>query len=467
MTAEVQAVPRDITHPTVTKANQLSQEGKQDEACKLLEDHLKKNPDDAHALTVLASALKQCGRPASAYYAAKYAVSIRPDRSETWCALGHTSQHLWRTDEALSAYRKALQRSKSDKQKSLYYNNTASTYLDVGQFKRAEEPARKAVELNDKDPLARHNLGLSLLAQHKWQEGWQMYSASIGTASRVIQKYSQPSEPIWDGTKDKTVVVYGEQGLGDEICAASMLPDVIRDSKRVAVDCDHRLEGLFKRSFPEASIYGTRWAKKEEGKRWPNAPKQIDYSVSAFEVAKLYRNSDEDFPGTAYLVPDPERVTMWRALFETKKKPVIGIAWSGGTWANAAQHRSLPLDEWKPIFEAVDAHWVSLQYKDAGQEIQGTPVVQYPFGTLTRDYDDTAALVASCDLVIGIQTSVFHLAGALGKEAWVMIPSTSQWRYGESGDSIPWYKSVKLYRQGKDWSGTVKQIAKDLHARFK
>lgn len=464
-TAEV--LPEPATHPLVAKANRMVEAGQVAEATKLLEDHLTKHPDDAQAMTALASCLKKTGRSASAYYVAQQSVKARPDRPETWCAVGHTAQHLWRMDEARSAYRKALQRAKTDKQRSLYQNNLGSTYLDMGRFGEAEKPLREAVKLTPDDPLARHNIGLSLLAQRQWTEGWKYYSASLGSQSRLKVKYRNPPEPEWDGTKGQTVVVYGEQGLGDEICAASLLPDVIRDSKKVIVDCDHRLEGLFKRSFPSASVYGTRWAKPEDGKRWKDPAESIDASVSAFEVAKFYRNADSDFPGTAYLTPDPDRVTMWRALFDQKRKPVIGIAWTGGTWANASAYRQLPLAEWAPIFNAVDAHWVSLQYKDASQEVVGTPVTQYPFGTLTKDYDDVAALVASCDMVIGMQTSVFHLAGALGKEAWVMIPETSQWRYGEVGDSIPWYGSVKLYRQGKTWEPTVKQIAEDLRERFR
>lgn len=463
VTAEV--IPEIPTHPVVARANKLLEANKTPEAVLMVEEHLVKNPDDAHALTVLASGLKKLNKPAEAYYVAQYAVKLRPDRPETWNAVGHTAQQLWRQDEALSAYRKALQRAKTDDQKALYNNNIASVYLDNGEFRKAEGPVRDSLKIKD-DRMARHNLGLCLMAQHKWEEGWEAYSASIGTSNRLKVKYRNPPEDTWDGNKGQTIVVYGEQGLGDEICAASMLPDVIRDSKKVIIDCDVRLEGLFKRSFPEASVYGTRWAKPEEGRRWKESPDDLDASVAAFEVGKFYRKKDEDFPGTPYLKPDPERVTMWRALFEQKKKPVIGISWTGGTWHNAGQYRNVPLKDWKPIFDSVDAHWVSLQYKDASREIEGTPVVQYPFGTLTRDYDDTAALVASCDLVISMQTSVVHLAGALGQRTWSMIPTTSQWRYGESGESIPWYQSVKLYRQGKTWEPTIKKIAEDARALF-
>jgi ADP-heptose:LPS heptosyltransferase len=152
---------------------------------------------------------------------------------------------------------------------------------------------------------------------------------------------------------------------------------------------------------------------------------------------------------------------MWKKRL--KGKPTIGIAWSGGTWKNAGSFRKLPLTEWKPIFEAVDANWVSLQHKDASSDIEGTPVVQYP-ATLSKDYDDTAALVASCDLVLGMQTSVHHLAGALGIPSWIILPKTSQWRYGEEYTDLPWYKGTKLYRQGSSWP--IATIVNDLKAMF-
>ncbi len=316
-----------------------------------------------------------------------------------------------------------------------------------------------ALDPNDSSP--RHNLGLSLLAQRRWAEAWPHYSASVGTQVRLNVKYLNPPEPTWDGTPDKTVVIYGEQGLGDEINAASMLPDAIRDCRRVIVDCDPRLANLFRRSFPAATVHGTRQAKQLT---WPEADRRIDASISAFEIGRFYRNADTDFPGTAYLTPCPERTAMWRALFSAKAKPVIGIAWTGGTFQNAGQYRSMPLKDWAPLFGAIDAHWVSLQYKGAAEEIRGTPVAEYPWATLTKDYDDTAALVAACDLVICVQTSVGHLAGALGVPAWVMVPKQTQWRYGEEWTDTPWYRSVKLYRAHTGWP--IQTLASDLRRHF-
>lgn len=443
----------------IKRAAALMAAGEIDKAYAVIDEVLLKDPNDAQALCLASDILKKAKKLPVAYQLAKRATELRPERSETWNALGHASQLLWRLDEAESSYRKALQRASTKEQKSLYTSNIGSTLLDGGKFVKAEKPCREAVELSN-DSNSKHNLGLSLLAQRKWREAWPYYSASIGSDRRRNTKYMKPPEPTWDGAKGKKIVVFGEQGLGDEICAASMLPDAIRDSKKVIVDCDHRLEGLFRRSFPSATVYGTRWG---SGAVWKEDDRKVDASISAFELGQFYRNSDDDFPGTPYLTPCPDRLAMWKSLFATKKKPVIGIAWTGGTWHNAALHRQLPLEQWKPIFDAVDAHWVSLQYKDASKDIVGTPVIQYPWATLTKDYDDTAALVAACDLVVGVQTSVFHLAGALGIPAMVMVPQVSQWRYGEAYTDVPWYKSMSLYRMSQPLMKVVNDIKSRLN----
>jgi tetratricopeptide (TPR) repeat protein len=455
--------PKDTSY--ITKASALYEAGRIDEAYAEIDAYMMREPNDAQALALMSAILKKANKCSIAYSIAKRATEIRPDRPEPWNAFAHAAQFLWRMEESESAYRKALERTRDPKQKALYLNNLASTFIDRGRFAKAEPLCRESLALND-DKQTRHNLGLSLMAQHKWEEGWQLYSASLGTANRLSIRYRSPGneEPVWDGSPGKTVVVYGEQGLGDEICAASMLPDAVRDSKKVIVDCDKRLQGLFRRSFPQANVYGTRTAKPGEG-RWEEKPEDIEASIAGFELGQFYRKSDADFPGTPYLIPDPDRVAMWKGLFATKGKPVIGIAWSGGTWHNAGEHRKLPLDQWKPIFDAIDAHWVSLQYKDASEQIKGTQVMQYPYGTLTSDYDDTAALVASCDLVIAVQTSVNHLAGALGVPVWAMIPEVSQWRYGESGSSIPWYRSMRLFRQ-QQGKWPVNDIAAELKRHF-
>lgn len=453
------------TSPTVSSAQAELVKGDYAQAGTIAEMYLREHPDDAQALAILSACYKHADRTILAYALAKRAVEIRPDRSETWVALGFAAQSLWKTDEALDCYRKSLQRAQTDKQRALYHNNMASVYLDLGEFTKAEEWVDKSIALEPKDTNARHNKGLCLLARREWSDAWNWYSASIGSSQRTEFRYGP--EPRWDGKPFAgTLVIFGEQGIGDEICAASAVPEIAKAQAeaggRVILDCDKRLEGLFRRSFPGATVHGTRAEKKL---KWPEADRNIGASIAGFETLKYFRTKAEDFPGTPYLKPCPERLRQWNS--SKNGKPRIGIAWTGGTFKNAGTFRNLPLEHWKPLFDALDAEWVSLQYKDASKDIEiaKAPVKQFSWATLTKDYDDTAALVASCDLVIGVQTSVNHLAGALGVPTWVLLPKTSQWRYGERYEDLPWYKCVRLFRQGATWP--LQTLANELKAFFK
>lgn len=457
--AQVLTLAPDDSREMIRKAQALYNADRIDDAYTAVQDYLAKSPNDAQALVLAATILKKAKKTPIAYSLAKRATEIRPERPEAWVCLGHCAQHLWKLDEALDAYEKALKRATSKEQRALFHNNIGSIYIDQGKFREAEKHIRDSLALVPGDAYARHNLGLSLLAQKRWTEGWPYYSASVGTFNRLEFKYRDPPEPTWDGTEGLKVVVYGEQGLGDEISFASMIPDACKDAS-IVLDCDKRLQNLFRRSFPKAKVYGTRTQKV--GLDWAEEDQQFDASISLGELGKFYRNDESKFPGTPYLVPCPTRTAGWRGAFAETKKPVIGVAWSGGTWLNGAQNRFLPLEEWGPIFGAIDAHWVNLEYKDKREEAAAHGVTTYPWATLTKDYDDTAALVAACDLVVTMQTAVAHLAGALGVPCWVMVPSNSQWRYGESTDSIPWYKSLRIFKARSVWGPVVHKIAAEL-----
>jgi len=153
--------------------------------------------------------------------------------------------------------------------------------------------------------------------------------------------------------------------------------------------------------------------------------------------------------------------------FKAKGKPCIGIAWSGGLPHTGEKFRQWSLKDLLPILKSIDAHWVSLQYKDASAEIEEfkkqhpeIDIVQYAHGTLTKDYDDTAAMVKALGRIICMQTAVAHLAGGLGVKCDVFVPKNSQWRYGTFND-IPWYSSVNVIRQkqrGK-WEQEINEYA--------
>lgn len=450
------------TTETLNRANKVYLSGDYARAGAMAEAYLMEHPEDAQALTILAACLKQGNRTAVAYTLARRATELRPDRSETWVCQGHMAQNLWRMDEALSCYRKALQRAQTDNQKALYNNNIGSVYLDLGNFHKAEGYIDESLKLDQNDKNAKHNRGLCLLAKREWGEAWKWYSASIGSSYRAEFRYGK--EPVWDGKPFPGIlVVYGEQGLGDEIAAASALHDVLRDQLsvggRLIIDCDKRLENLFQRSFPQATVHGTRWEKQLQ---WPEGDRNIGASISAFEVLKHYRTKAEDFKAGPYLTPCPHRTAMWLDYFKRAGKPAIGIAWTGGTWKNAGSFRKLPLNDWQPIFDSFDAQWVSLQYKDAAEDIKGTPVIQYPWATLTKDYDETAALVAALDCVISVPTTVVHLAAALGTPTIAMKAPTPCWKF--AGDTLAFHPDVKLVGNDGDWKKTARETSQGIRA---
>lgn len=457
-------------------AQDLSEEGQVDEAYLIANRYLKFEPHDPEFLTVMVHVLLQSGKFIEAYALAKQAIEGAPKASGTWLNLGMACQELWLTNEAVRAYKQSYSLAMDAQRKRLALINMCAVLIDSGRFEEGEPYALQAIELDPDNVKAISNLGFCQLAQRNWKEGWKNYRKCLGVDWRPRTVYG--NEPEWDGSPVNRIALYAEQGIGDVISFASMIPDVQKRCKHVVLDVDPKLENLMRRSFPKCSVYGTRFIK--DHLPWQEEDTRIDASFPMGQVAEYLRLSDEDFPGTAYLKPDPDRVFMWKSLFSRKKhkkkrKPVIGIAWRGGILKTGSKYRQWNLEQLLPILTSVDAHWVSLQYKPAAQEIADfksrhpeVDIVEYPHATLTDDYDDTAALVASLDHLVCMQSAVTHLAGALGKSVWVFVPQNSQWRYGGNGEDYVWARSVRIIRQTKrgKWDEDIKRVARELSIKF-
>jgi hypothetical protein len=458
----------ESAHPDLVRARHLAEELEDyDGALQLVLKYLRdEDPNDAKALVLLSFLYDKASSQSAEYRVLAYNIAKRstqegPQYAASWLNLAKIAGDLYLMGEAKRAYEQAARVAKADGERRMALVNYAAALCTHGEFIAAEEVCHKALKLGD-SRAAKGTLGICLLAQGKWREGWSMYNQIIGAQHlRRLNQYA--GEPAWKGEKDKFVVVYGEQGLGDEISFASMIPDLIRDSKKVVIDCDAPLRNLFARSFPQAKVYGTRW---EKNLTWDPEDQKPEASIAMGALGEFYRPTEDSCPGTPYLVADPERVAMWKALWASKGKPVIGIAWSGGVQWTGAKFRRWKLRDLLPWFEAVDAHWVCLQYKDASKEIEEfkkefphVDIKQYPYATLTKDYDDTAALVASLDRVVSMQTAVIHLAGALGVPTWVFVYKHSQWRYGIKLDKMPWYPCVRIWRQRSEGNWPIKESA--------
>lgn len=412
-------------------------------------------------MTIGLDVWRKQNKPAVAYQFAKRVVEIEPNEPTGWSNLGMVADQLYLFDEAERCFQRAVSNSRSEKGKGSVFLNWACMLINKGDWHAAHEMATRAYKYNPDSAKAKANLGLCCLALKQWREGWPLYDAVIGF-DNSRRKVQYKGEPVWDGSKGKRVVIYGEQGLGDEISFASMIPDAARDCTSVTLDCTDRLAGLFQRSFPSVKVYGTRW---EKGLGWAKNDTEFDVSISVGALGKFYRNTDAEFPGEPYLVPDPDRVAMWRGLFDKQQKPVIGIAWTGGVAWTGDRFRKITLDQLLPLFRSIDAVWISLQYTDASREIAAfkaehpeIDLRQYSYGTLTDDYDDTAALVAALDLTIAPPTSVVHLAGAMGAPCIAMKAPISCWKF--QGGLQFHRKNMTLVEHDQTWDRTIANTAK-------
>lgn len=433
------------------RANELQMAGKLEEAEELYDQILSQNPDNHGLLATLATLYLTKGKPGLAICLYHRALENKVYREPAvYSNLGLAYKRTGQTEKALHYLEKSATMKGATPETMTCYG---SMFIEAGDTKKPIELFDKALQRNPKLALAHWNKSLCLLADGQWETAWDEYDWGFAANQRVDRKWGDI--PVWDGTPGKTVWVYGEQGIGDEIMFASMIPDLMKDCT-VIIESHKRLVTLFEKSFG-CKVYGTR---EEKDITWP-ADHKIDARISIASLGKFYRNSADKFNGKPYLKAEP-------AIGQGRKLRV-GISWTGGMKAGRVRKRTVPLSWWESILSN-NCEFISLQYTDCAEEIammrdKGYDIEERNDLVKADDYAETARLVASCDLVISVCTSVIHLAGALGVPCWVLTPKYPAWRYQNKG-RMPWYRSVRLYRQPEEtvdaWIPVVQRIGLDL-----
>jgi len=349
--------------------------------------------------------------------------------------------------------------------------NYANALSHTGRLEESERVYAYMLQHEPNNFTAHWNRAHYVLARKQFAEGWREYRYRL-QVDDVWHRRLIPFAP-WKGEPlaGKTLLISAEQGLGDQIMFASCLPEVIAPAKQVILECDHRLAGLFQRSFPSVRVIGSR---QEMVPPWLREVGHPDYQVPAGNLPGFLRQSLADFPRhEGYLRADPERVARWRErLAALGPGAKIGLSWRGGTRGTRRSFRSLRLVDLLPILRIPGLRFVSLQYGDCAEDLEtlrregGIEVAHWP--EAIADYEETAALCVALDLTVSVCTAVIHLNGGLGKPVWVMVPAVPEWRYGVEGGTMPWYPSVRLIRQAArgDWSGVFARVADDLRQRF-
>jgi tetratricopeptide (TPR) repeat protein len=390
----------------------------------------------------------------------------QPERFDVLKCLVQVLRTMHRPDEALDYGLEARALDSTDVELRV---ELGAVLRDLGRLDEAMESLNAALALQPDSIVALWHRSLIYLLRQDFTRGWQDYDLRFASEelSRRPDQY-----PAWDGIlgAGRRILVYGEQGIGDEIMFASCLPEMIASADSCFVECSPKLETLFRRSFPGATLFAS-----SPDKSVPAAVRDrgIDAQIAMGSIPRYLRNSRSDFPlRRGYLVPARGRVEHWhRQLHALGTGFRVGISWYGGSHLSRRPVRSIPLQQWRPILSVDGVHFVDLQYFDCSEEIDeledkcGLRIHRWE--ALRTDYEDAAAMVSALDLVISVCTAVVHLGGALGKPVWVMAPYSPEWRYGIAGEEMPWYPSVRVFRQPRygDWQPVIARVADELSRR--
>ncbi len=425
-------------------------------------------PEQTDVLQQLILKLDQMGLYAEALHVAERSFAELGETFETWFFLAYARYSTGDLQGAVDAGQRAIGFRKDVPG---IYVTLGSALMALGRIDEAVAAYRRSLKVLPDYPDALFHLGMLNLMRGRYRDGW----AGFEYRFKIRRAIRRPCEPRWNGTslRGRILHVMREQGIGDDIMYSSCFPQLIKDAKHCYIECEPRLEKLLARSFPEATFIPIV---DNATKVAATSREDVDARIFSASVPGYLRNSLRDFPQhQGYFRVDAGRAQYWReklaALGDGLK---VGISWRGGTVYTNRNRRTLSLDALRPVLGLPGVHWINLQYGERATEIadlkkvRGIEITDWP-EAIDGDYDETAALVSELDLVISVCTSVIHLAGALARPVWVMVPHAPEWRYGLEGEAMPWYPTVRLLRQTEagTWEGVVNRVAENLSRRLK
>jgi Tfp pilus assembly protein PilF len=440
-------------------------------AAALIEPLLAAAPTDPNLLYVAGNVALAGGDEERALPLYERAVAAAADFPAALLNLGFLLRRQHRLAEARSVLRMCASLTPGD---PTVWLNLSATFVNEGEPAAGEAVAREGLRHCPESPDVRWNLGLLLLEQGRWREGWPEYFQRFDTLVLEAPHYGPgrirpPRLTVLDDLQPgQLIICHGEQGLGDEILFAGMLAEFLAAARdrgaEVVLDCNSRLRSVFARNFAVPLMGDGSPAARAEFDR------PIDWVLPIGDLGRFFRNEDRDFPDQrGYLSADPARVAEVRdALARVARgRPLVGLAWTGGTARTHDRYRQVPLEQWLPLLRQ-DACFVSLEYRDRAAEIaafrqqHGIEVVSFPEFTQADDYARTFELVAALDLVVTVPTSVLHVAGAVGVPCLVAMHHRAAWRECSRGGRMPWYPQThELFvreAENPDWEGVIGRL---------
>jgi tetratricopeptide (TPR) repeat protein len=352
-------------------------------------------------------------------------------------------------------------------------SNRGNSLLDLGRDDEALRAHELAVERDRHAAGAQYNLALTRLRLGDWERGWPQYEArwhfrEIHRSPRVFRQQRWRGEPLLnrEGSPDRDgarrVLLHAEQGLGDTMQFCRYACMVAARGGRVVLEVQKPLRRLL------GSLAVASSGLAEIAVLGQERP-EFDLECPLMSLPAVFRTTIETVPWAgAYLGADPALVEHKLAQFPRGGRGLrIGIAWAGNPRYKADRQRSTVLNTLLPLLRITDIDWISLQKGNAAHQLDLLPGDVHVRDGSSREDDlaDTAALVATLDLVITTDTSIAHLAGAMGKPVWILLPHLGDWRWMQRVETTPWYPSARLFRQPSpgDWAAVVKRVTLELN----
>lgn len=473
------------------RAGILRELGRPAEALASFEQVLAYKPDHAEALNGAGLALLDLQRPAEALARFERALAVRPDYARALNNRAGTLQELGRPEEALAGYEKVL---------ALRPAHLAALYNRGVVLRELKRPAEALASLDAAlaiDPRhvdALNNRGIVLRDLARRNEALASYDRALALAPDNAETHVNRSclrlllgdfeqgwpefewrwrtrdfapwrrdfaAPLWLGAEPLeglTILLHAEQGFGDAIQLARYAPLVAARGARVVLEVAAPLTRLFS-SIEGVSVVVGR------GEALP----PFDFHCPLLSLPLAFKTRSDAIPASVpYLFPSAERVATWKQRLPQTRARRIGVAWAGNPSFKGDRGRSIGLARLLPLLSTGGAAFFSLQrdLRDGDREILLNHRQVAALGDTIADFDDTAAIMASLDLVISSDTSVVHLAGALGRPVWILLQHVADWRWSLDRADCPWYPTARLFRQPKidDWESVVGQVAEELVA---
>ncbi|HLK61642.1 MAG TPA: tetratricopeptide repeat protein [Chthonomonadaceae bacterium] len=416
-------------------------------------------PNYPDALNNLGFTLRMLGRLEESVDAYRRALELRADTPLVYDSLGISLQMLYRFTEAEAIYARALEIAPND---PIIHRNRGVLYLSQNRCEAAAQCFRQALTLQPDSAEAQMNLGITLLKQGQFEEGWAAYAARLKMQATVMDTLA----PRWDGSplEGRTILLYAEQGLGDAIQFVRYIPLVKACGGRVVLVCQAGLKRLF------ANLEGVEELVEGTPTGAATLP-PFQVQASLLSLPEQLQTRLETIPSPVpYLHPETEKQRDWQHRLAAYPGFKVGIVWAGNPEFGNDRNRSCRLSDFTPHIGLPGVQLFSLQKDAAALQIANLPKPD----TLTdlapdlHDFTDTAAVIANLDLVISVDTSVAHLAGAMGAPVWTLLPFAPDWRWLLDRADTPWYPTMRLFRQPQptDWASVFQQVTAELTTRI-